>query len=416
MESRIQAIYPHCCGLDVHKESVVACVAHLGPDGVTREQVRSFGTMTRDLLALADWLAAAGVTHVAMESTGVYWKPIWNLLEDRFTVWLVNARHIKNVPGRKTDVKDCQWIAQLLQHGLLKPSFVPERPQRELRDLTRQRGQLVADKSRVANRVQKVLEDANIKLASVASDALGVSGRQMIQALIDGQADAKAMAQLAHARLRNKLPQLEAALTGKVGEHHRFMLKALMGQLTWLEEQVACFDQRIEAVMSPLEKQAIARLDEIPGVDRRAAQNLIAEIGTDMSRFPSAAHLASWAGVCPGNHQSANRRRSGRCGEGNRFVKATLNQCAWAASRTKGTYLSAQYRRLARRRGARRAIMAVGHSQLVQAYHLLRSEQPVEYKDLTAAHFDTIEPERHARQLVKRLERLGYKVSVERAA
>jgi transposase len=414
MESRIQALYPHCCGLDVHKESVMACVTHLQADGIAVERVRAFGTMTRDLLSLADWLAEQQVTHVAMESTGVYWKPIWNLLEDRFTAWLVNARHVKNVPGRKTDVKDCQWIARLLQHGLLKPSFVPDRPQRELRDLTRQRWQLIGDKSRVANRIQKLLEDANVKLASVATDVLGVSGRQMIQALIDGQTDAKAMAQLAHARLRNKLAQLEQALSGKVTEHHRFMLKALVGQLDWLEEQVDCFDQRIEAVMGPLEKQAIDRLDEIPGVDRRAAQNLIAEIGTDMGRFPSAAHLASWAGVCPGNHQSAGKRRSGRCGEGNRFVKATLNQCAWAASRTKGTYLSAQYRRLAKRRGARRAIMAVGHSQLTQAFHLLSRQ--IEYKDLTAAHFDTIEPQRHARQLVKRLEQLGYKVSVERAA
>jgi transposase len=414
MDSKIQALYPHCCGLDVHKESVVACVRHLRADGTAVEQVRAFGAMTRDLLALADWLAAEGVTHVAMESTGVYWKPVWNLLEDRFTVWLVNARHVKNVPGRKTDVKDCQWIAPLLQHGLLKPSFVPGRPQRELRDLTRQRAQLVADKARVANRIQKVLEDANIKLGSVATDVLGVSGREMIRALIDGQADAKAMAQLAHARLRNKLPQLEQALSGKVSEHHRFMLKTLMGQLEWLEEQVACFDQRVEAVMGPLERRAVDRLDEIPGVDRRAAQNILAEIGTDMGRFPSAAHLASWAGVCPGNHQSAGKRKSGRCGEGNRFLKATLNQCAWAASRTKGTYLSAQYRRLAKRRGARRAIMAVGHSQLTQAYHLLSRQ--AEYKDLTAAHFDTIEPERHARQLVKRLERLGYKVSLEHAA
>jgi transposase len=293
-----------------------------------------------------------------MESTGVYWKPVWNLLEDRLKLMLVNAYHIKQVPGRKTDVKDCQWIAQLLRHGLLKPGFVPDRPRRELRDLTRQRWQLIGDKGRVANRVQKVLEDANVKLASVAADVPGVSGRQMIRALIDGQTDAKAMARMAHARLRDKLPRLEAALSGKGSGHHRFMLKTLTGQSDWLEEQVASFDQRIEAVTGPSERQAVDRPDEIPGFDRRAARDLIAETGTDMGRFPSAAHLASGAGVCPGNHPSAGKRRSGRCGEGNRFVRATLNQCAWAASRTKGTYLSAQYRRLAKRRGARRAIMA----------------------------------------------------------
>lgn len=414
MESRMQTIYPHCCGLDVHKEFVSACVAHLEPDGVTRQEVRTFNTMTRDLLELADWLTAEQVTHVAMESTGVYWKPIWNLLEDRFTVWLVNARHIKNVPGRKTDVADCAWIAQLLQHGLLRPSFVPDRPQRQLRDLTRQRSQLIADKTRVANRVQKVLEDANIKLASVATDPLGVSGRKMIQALIQGQTDAQAMATLAKGRLRNKLPQLKEALRGQINEHHQFMLRSLMSQLQWLEEQVESFDQRIEAVMSPLENQAIQRLDEIPGLDRRAAQNVIAEIGTDMSRFPSAQHLASWAGLCPGNNRTANKRKSGRCTDGNRFLKATLNQCAWAASRSKGTYLSAQYRRLAKRRGARRAIMAVAHSQLIQAYELLSRNEA--YRELTAAHFDQIDPQRQASQLVKRLERLGYAVTLDKAA
>jgi transposase len=414
MESRMRTIYPHCCGLDVHKEFVSACVAHPGPDGVTRQEVRTFKTMTRDLLDLADWLATEQVTHVAMESTGVYWKPIWNLLEDRFTVWLVNARHIKNVPGRKTGVKDCQWIAQLLQHGLLRPSFVPDRPQRQLRDLTRQRGRSIADKTRVANRVQKALEDANVKLASVATDPLGVSGRKMIQALIDGQTDAQAMATLAKGRPRNKLPQLKEALSGRINEHHQFMLKSLTGQLRWLEEQVESFDRRIETVMSPLEKEAIRRLDEIPGMDQRAAQNAITEVGTDMSRFPSAQHLASWAGLCPGNNRTANKRRSGRCTDGNRFLKATLNQCAWAASRTKGTYLSSQYRRLAKRRGARRATMAVAHSQLIQAYQLLSREEA--YRELTAAHFDQLDPQRQASQLVKRLERLGYTVRIDKAA
>ena len=414
MEWQGPALYPHCCGLDVHKESVMACVLHLQPDGTTRELVREFGTMTRDLLSLADWLREQGVTHVAMESTGVYWKPVWNLLGDRFTVWLVNARHVKHVPGRKTDVKDCQWIARLLQHGLLRPSFVPDRPQRELRDLTRQRTQLVGDKTRAANRIQKVLEDANVKLASVATDPLGVSGRDMIRALIEGRADPAAMAQLARGRLRKKVPLLGEALAGRVSEHHRFMLRTLLEQLEWLEGQVKRLDGRIEEVMGPLEWQAAARLDEIPGVDRRAAQNIIAEIGTDMTRFPSAAHLASWAGVCPGNHRSAGKRKRGRCGEGNRFLKATLNQCAWAAGRSKGTYLSARFRRLAKRRGGKRAAMAVAHCQLEQAYHLLRDGTG--YKELGASHFDRLDPERQAKRLVSRLQRLGYNVSIDRAA
>jgi transposase len=414
MESKVQALYPHCCGLDVHKDTVVACIAHLGNDGVSHEVVRQFGTMTRDLLALADWLAEQHITHVAMESTGVYWKPIWNLLEGHVTVWLVNARHVKNVPGRKTDVKDCQWIAHLMQHGLLKPSFVPPRPQRELRDLTRGRSQLVADKSRVANRVQKVLEDANIKLASVATDVLGASGRDMIRALIEGKSDPGTMAELARFRLRNKIPELTAALAGRVTDHHRFMLKSLMEQLEWLEQHVKSMDERIEAVMSPLEKEAITRLDDIPGIDQRAAQNIIAEIGVDMSRFPSAADLASWAGMCPGNHQSAGKRKSGRCTDGNRFLKATLTQCAWSASRSKDTYLSAQYRRLAKRRGAKRAAMAVAHSQLQQAYHMLRDS--VVYQELGGAYFDRLDPKRRVRQLVGQLERMGYKVVIEQAA
>ena len=409
----METIHPHVCGLDVHKDSVFACVRHAEPGGTARQEVRAVGTSTRQLLELSDWLAAQGVTQVAMESTGVYWKPIWNVLEDRFTVILVNAHHIKQVPGRKTDVKDCQWIAQLLQCGLLRASFVPERPLRELRDLTRQRTQLIGEKARVANRVQKTLEDANIKLGSVASDVLGVSGRQMIQALIDGRQTPEQMAELARRRLREKIPELREALRGKVSSHHRFMLRQLMEHLRHLEGQIETFDVQIEQVLRPFEKTAVQTLDQIPGIDVRAAQNIIAEIGTDMSRFPSDGHLCAWAGICPGNRNSAGKRKSGKMTEGNRWLKSTLTQCAWAASRAKGTYLQAQYRRLAGRRGKKKAVMAVAHSQLIAAYHMLR--EGTAYNDLGANHFATLDKTRPARHLVKQLEKLGFRVTLEAA-
>jgi transposase len=404
----MDTMYPHCAGLDIHKDSVVVCVRHAG--GKPQEQVRTFGTTTAQLLELGDWLGAEGVTHAAMESTGVYWKPVWNLLEGRFQLLLANAQHMRNVPGRKTDVKDCQWIAQLMQHGLLKASFVPPAPQRELRELTRQRTQLIGDKVRVANRIQKVLEDANIKLGSVASNVLGVSGRDMLNALIEGQTDPAAMADLARQRLRKKIPQLKAALEGRVSDHHRFMLKQLLEQVTALEKQVAAFDRRIEKVMSPLEKQAIKRLDEMPGIDVRSAQVIISEVGTDMSRFPSDAHLASWAGLCPGNHKSAGKRQSGRINLGNRWLRVTLCQCALAAGRKRGSYFCEQYRRLAARRGRKRAAIAVAHAQLVVIYHLLQGQT---YQDLGPNHFDKLQPERLKRNLISRLERLGYTVNVE---
>jgi transposase len=410
----MDTLHPHCAGLDVHKNSVYACVRHLSPDGTVRQEVRVFGTTTRDLLALSDWLVGEGVTHAAMESTGVYWKPVWNVLEDRLKVMVVNARDIKQVPGRKTDVKDCQWIAQLLQHGLLRASFVPDRPLRELRDLTRQRAQLIEEKSRVANRVQKTLEGANIKLASVASDVLGASGRKIIQAIIDGRLSGDEMADLALGKLRDKIPQLREALQGKVTPHHRFMLRQLMDQLRHLEGQVDAFDLQVEQVMSPLQSAAVKRLDEIPGVDVRAAQNIIAEIGTDMGRFPSSGHLASWAGMCPGNNASGGKRMSGKTTDGNRWLKRTLMQCAWAGSRTKGRYYQAQYRRLSGRRGKKRAAIAVAHSQLVAAYHMLRDGAG--YQDLGANHFDNLIESRRTRQFVKGLERLGYRVTLEKAA
>jgi transposase len=407
---RMQVLYSRCAGLDVHKDSVFVCVRWISDDGKGHEEVRSFGTTWRQLLALGDWLAEQKVGHAAMESTGVYWKPIWNLLEDRVKLILVNAQHIKQVPGRKTDVKDCQWIAQLLQHGLLKASFVPDRPQRELRDLTRQRVQLMGEIARAANRIQKVLEDANIKLGSVVSDVMGLSGRDMLMALIAGNTSPAAMAQLARGQLRMKIPALEEALSGKVTEHHRFMLKALLDQVHYLEQQVEAFDQRIEEVMTPFEQAAVARLDSMPGVNVRAAQNILAEIGHDMSRFASEDHLASWAGICPGNNQSAGKRRSGKITRGNRWLKRTLAQCAWAASRKKDSFLSARYKRLSKRRGGKRAAVAVAHSQLTAIYHMLSHSQ--DYHELGSDYFDHVQGDRIKRHLVTRLERLGYQVEL----
>jgi transposase len=410
----MQVMHGRCCGLDVHKDSVVGCIRIVHPDGRIEEAIESFATTTRGILELGDWLLGHQVSIAVMESTGVYWKPIWNLLEDVLDLMLVNARHIKQVPGRKTDVKDCQWIAQLLGCGLLSRSFVPPRPQRQLRDLTRQRAQLMQDTSRVASRIQKVLEDANIKLASVASDALGKSGRAMIRALIEGQLQPAAMAQLARGKLKEKIPQLTEALQGRVNDHHRFMLRQLLEQLEQIEKQVEAFDARLEEVMSPLEQQMIRRLDEIPGLDQRSAQVVIAEIGCDMSRFATSGHLASWAGLCPGNNQSAGKRRGGRMTEGNRWLKRTLSNCAWAASRCKNSYFRSQHRRIASRRGAKRATMAVAHSQLCLAYELIKNNTP--YHDLGVNYFQQIGAERLKENLVHRLEKLGYRVNLESKA
>jgi transposase len=405
----METIFARCCGLDVHKESIQACVRLLDERGKLTSEVRSFSTVTIQLLALGDWLAELGVTHVAMESTGVYWKPVWNLLEDRFTMLLVNARHIKNVPGRKTDVLDCQWIAQLLQHGLLRSSFVPGRPIREARDLTRHRTQLMAERARIANRIQKILEDANIKLASVATDILGKSCRAMLAAIIKGANDPNDLAKLARGRLQSKHDRLVWALQGGVNDHHRFMLKLLTDQLADLEQLIARLETRIDQVMSSFAGQ-IERLDAVPGIDVRSGQSLVAETGGDMTAFPSAAHLCSWAGMCPGNHESAGKRKKGTTRPGNRWLRATLTQCAWAASHTKNTYLSAQYRRLAARRGKKKALVAVGRSILTIAYEM--KVHNTTFKDLGGGWFDR-EPERLQRQLVKRLETLGYKVTLE---
>jgi transposase len=362
-----------CAGLDVHKKTVVACVRRLGPDGSPQTSVRTFGTMTADLLALGDWLAAEGVTQVAMESTGVYWKPVYHLLEDRFTLLLVNAQHIKKVPGRKTDVKDAEWIAQLLQYGLLSSSFVPPPSIRELRDLTRQRAQLARDRATVVNRVQKVLEDANIKLASVASDPLGVSGRAMLRAMIAGQEDADVLAELARARLRGKIPQLKQALHGRVTDHHRFLLRALLNQVESLEAVIAQYDEQIGLVMAPFGEPA-RRLRTIPGVGQASAEVIVAEIGTDMTKFPTAGHLASWAGLCPGNDQSAGKRRSGKTTKGSQWLRTALVQVAWAAVHSKATSYSVIYSRLAKRLGKKKALVAVAHKILGLIHKLLSGQ------------------------------------------
>jgi transposase len=409
----MDVIYPRCCGLDVHKREVVACMVATEPDGTWCKEVRAFGTMTPDILALADWLGAHEVSHVAMESTGVYWKPIWNLLEGSFVLLLVNARHVKAVPGRKTDVRDCEWLADLLRHGLLTGSFVPDRPQRELRELTRYRSSLVRERTAEANRLQKTLEGANIKLASVATDILGKSGREILAALVAGATDSTELAQLAQGRLREKIPQLERALIGRVGPHQRFLVAEQVAHIDFLDDAIARISTELAARMRP-DEDAIARLDTIPGVGRVAAEALVAEIGTDVGRFPTAKHLASWAGLCPGNHESAGKRRSGTTRKGSPWLRACLVQAAHAAARTKGTYLAAQYRRLAARRGRAKAAVAVAHSILVIVYHLL-TEGTV-YCDLGGNYFDERDRQGVERRLVHRLEGLGYTVSLTSAA
>jgi transposase len=409
----MEILYHCCAGLDVHKEKVVVCLRKL-IGGSVRQEVRTFRTETNALLEMADWLATEGVSHLAMESTGVYCKPIWNLCEGIFKMLLVNAEHIKQVPGRKTDVKDSQWIAELLQHGLLKPSFVPEKPVRQLRDLTRQRVQLIRQKVQVANRIQKTLEDANIKLASVASDVLGASGRDMIKAIIKGESDPITLANLARQRLRAKIPQLQEALCGEIQDHHRFLLGMLMDQVEFLEGQIDKMSKRIEEVMPAPFREAIKRLDTIPGIDQRAAENIIVEVGTEMKRFASAAHLASWVGICPGNNESAGKRKSGKTTKGNKWLRVVLVQCAWAASRSKGTHLRALYGRLVGRRGKKRALVAVAHRLLVIIYNVLQKGQV--YVEPVPASPKPRDNERLKQRLLRRLEKLGVKITEEAAA
>jgi transposase len=406
----MDVVYTHCAGLDVHKKTVVAGIIVPDLQGGLRKETRTFATMTSDLLALTDWLLSCGVTHVAMESTGEYWKPVYNILENNFELLLINAQHIKAVPGRKTDVNDAEWIADLLRHGLLRASFVPPLGQRELRELTRHRSSFVRERATLVNRLQKVLESANIKLASVATDVMGVSGRAMLEAIIAGQAKPEEMAELAKGRMREKRTELAKALCGRVKAHHRFVLTELLCQIDSLDETIERFNAQIEEYCRPFE-QVVTLLDTIPGVARETAEIIVAEIGVDMSRFPSANHLAAWAGVAPGNYESAGKRRSGRMRQGNRALKAALAQAAHAAAHTKDTYLAAQAHRLTARRGKKRAIMAVAHSILVIAYHLIQRQEP--YRELGGNYFDQRRPEAAAKRLVKRLERLGYQVSLE---
>lgn len=407
----MEILHTHCSGLDVHKKVVVATIIVSDEHGQLRKETQSFETMTGSLLTLSDWLTHYGITHVAMESTGEFWKPIYNILEENFEVVLVNAQHIKAVPGRKTDVKDSEWIADLLRHGLLKASFIPPKGQRELRELTRFRTTFVKERANLINRLQKALEGANIKLASVVTNIEGVSGRAILDAIIEGNASPEAMANLAKGRLRTKRDVLEQALMGRVQAHHRFILQELLCQIDSIDETIARFDTEIQNYCRPYEA-AIERLDTIPGVARETAEVIVSEIGIDMSRFPTANHLASWAGVAPGNHESAGKRLSGRTTKGNQALVAALTQAAWASSHTKNTYLSAQYRRLASRRGRKKAIVAVAHSILIIAYHLIKNEEM--YQELGSNYFDRRNPEATEKRLVRRLEQLGYKVSLNR--
>jgi len=364
--------------------------------------------MTKDLLALSDWLRQQGVTHVAMESTGVYWQPVWNILEDSFELLLVNAQHIKAVPGRKTDVNDCEWIADLLRHGLLRPSFVPDRPQRELRELTRYRVSLVQERTAEVNRLQKSLEGANIKLASVATDIMGVSAQAMLRELLEGNTDTAAIAELARGRLRKKLSELEKALTGRMRPHHRFITARQLAHIDALDELIAEVDAEIQERMRPFDGE-VQLLDTIPGINRVAAEGILAETGTNMERFPTHSHFSSWAKVSPGNNESAGKRKSSHTGEGNRWLRRFLVQVARAAARKKDSYLSAQYRRIKARRGPNRAAIAVAHSILIIIYYLL--QRRCTYSELGGNYFDEREREATAKRLTRRLERLGYRVT-----
>jgi len=405
------AIYGRVCGMDVHKDLVVACVRILNTkDGTVQSTLKRFGTMTADLVELRQWLAEEAVTRVAMESTGVYWQPVFNVLEGHFEVWVVNAQHIKKVPGRKTDMKDAEWIAQLLQCGLLRPSFVPDRQQRELRDLTRQQTKLVQQRNAADNRIQKVLETANIKLGSVATDVMGVSGRKILEALIAGEKDVNKLADLAEKRLRQKIPQLQRALEGEITEHHRFLLRRLLDQYDFLEKEIQTVSERLGAVAPASFRGAVQQLDEVAGVGERGARALLAETGTDMSRFPSHKHFASWAGQCPGNRESAGKRKSGKTPAANRYLDAVLTEMAHAAARKKDSYFKSQYHRLAGRRGKKRALGAIKHSLLVTVYFMLRDNKP--YKDLGADYFDKINPQQQIRYHVRKLNELGHEVKL----
>jgi len=405
----MQTIVERGCGLDVHQATVVACLLIVRKNGTVHKQVRSFGTTTRELVSLREWLLAEGCTHAAMESTGVYWKPVYAVLEGALEIVVANAYHVKNVPGRKTDVKDAEWLADLLGHGLLRSSFVPPKPIRELRDLTRYRRKLVEAQTAERNRLLKVLESANIKLASVATDVFGVSGRLMLRALIEGVATPEEMSELAKGTLRRKIARLQPALEGNLEPHHRFLLKLQWQPVEAAERDLATLQERIQQKLEPYAAQS-ALLDEIPGVDRGLAAVIIAELGVDMTVFQSVSHLASWAGVCPGNNESAGKRRNSRVTKGNLYLKSALIEAANAAARAKGTYLRDKFYRLKARRGYKRAALAIAHKILVAVHHMLL--QNVSYKDLGDLYLDKLNKHHLTRNLVHRLERLGFEVTL----
>ncbi len=410
----MEILFPRCAGIDVHKRTVVACRIVLTDDGEWLRETRTYGTTTDDLLRLSDWLAAGDCTHVGLESTGEFWKPVFNLLEGSFAVWLLNAQRVRAVPGRKTDVRDAEWIAELLRHGLVQPSFIPPRQQRELRELTRQRTNFVRGRATLVNRVQKVLESTNLKLTAVVSNVAGVSGRAILAALLAGEDDVTVLADLAKGKLRKKRDQLERALRGRLQPHHRFLLTELLAQIDGLDETIARFDDEIGRRCAAAEQEEIVGLlDTIPGIGRAMAELLVAEIGVDMSRFPTPGHLAAWAGVAPGSNESAGRQRSGRTRKGNTWLKTALVQAAHGAARMKGTALAAQYRRVAARRGARRAIMAVAHRLLIIAYHVIARREP--YRELGADYLERRRPVAVVDRLVQRLRQLGVEVTVSTA-
>jgi transposase len=452
-EEDMEVVYRRCCGIDIHKKVIVACLIMLTASGERHTEIRTFGTVTKELLDLLDWLTAAECTHVAMESTGVYWRPIYNILEGHFELLVVNAQHIKAVPGRKTDVRDAEWIADLLQHGLLKGSYIPSAPQRDLRELTRYRVSLVQDRARAVNRLQKTLEDTNIKLGDVASDIMGKSARAMLEALLAGQSDPSRLADLARGRMKAKRAQLEEALVGTVKLHHRFLLTEELVLIDTLDEAIERvsreIEQRFDPPPDPSEgtesqasqvkqdqtvqpdadrvrveqpqdlqrlswKDAVVLLDSIPGINQRIAEGILAEIGIEMSRFPTAAHLASWAGMCPGSNESAGKRLSGKTRKGSPWLRHLLVEAAHAASHTKNTYLRALYHRLKARAGAKKALMAVGHAILVMIYRML--DRHIPYQELGGNYFDEHERQAVEKRLVRRLEKLGYQVSLQSAS
>ncbi len=439
----MRIIYERVGGLDIHKKSVVGCRMRIDEVGRIEWEIKTFGTTTKALLGLLDWLVEWECEQVAMESTGDYWKPVYNLLEGQFAVWLVNARHVKKVPGRKTDASDAEWLAELMLHGLLKASFIPPKPQRVLRELTRYRSTLVKERARIINRVQKGLEGANIKLSSVVSDVMGVSAKAMLTELAAGSDDASALAALAKGRLRNKIADLEEALTGLVDPHHRFILAQQLAHIDFLDQQIETLShevsQQLQRMSHPDDQppttpsdstvsdeptqstatipdhltwdNAVALLDTIPGVDVRTAEVILAEVGLDMAQFPTADDLAAWAGLAPGSYESGGKRYSGRTTKGNKPLAAVMSQAAWAASRTKDTYLKARYHRLAARRGKNRAIVATARSMLVSAWHMLSKGEP--YVDLGSDYFDQRKKESKVAYLSKQLANLGFSVTLE---